>query len=159
LVVAYQETDYTQSLAAQLIFGAVKAGGKLPVTVGESYKAGAGKQTLPLERFKYTVPEDALIDSRIIGRIDSLAALAIKEGAAPGGQVLAARDGKVIWQKSYGFHTYDSLVPVRNDDLFDLASITKVAASTTALMKLYEEGRFDLDAPLRKYLPYFKRGD
>lgn len=159
LVVAYQETKYTQSLAAQLIFGAVKAEGKLPVSVNDHFTAGSGKKTLITGRFKYTVPEEVGIDSRVLHQIDSLAKQAIREGATPGCQVLAAKSGKVIWQKSYGFHTYDSLVPVKNTDIFDLASITKVASATTALMKLYEEGKFDLDARLSDYLPYFKRGD
>ncbi len=155
LIVTYQETDYTQSLAAQLLFGAVDSPGKLPVTVNEHFKFGKGMNVEHLGRFKYSVPEDAGLTTSAMKKIDSLAINAIREKATPGCQVLAAKNGMVVWQKSYGYHTYDSLQPVSNSDLYDLASITKVAGATTALMKLYEEGKFDLDKKLVDYLPYF----
>jgi CubicO group peptidase (beta-lactamase class C family) len=73
--------------------------------------------------------------------------------------VLVAKDGMVVFHESYGFQTYDSLQPVRPDDLYDFASVTKVTSTLPALMRLYGEGKFDLDAPLKKYLPFFKKAD
>jgi len=159
LIVAYQKTPYTQKMAPQLIFGATGASGTLPVSVGNMYKRGAGLRVADIGRLKYTVPEDAGLDSRIIKKMDAYVRLAISKRATPGCQVLAAKDGKVIWDKAYGHHTYDSMRAVTQDDMYDLASITKVAAATTALMKLYEEGKFDLDANLGDYIAYFKCGD
>ncbi len=159
VIEAYQETPYTQSLSAQLIFGAVNSSGKLPVSINYNFPQGLGISFENIHRLKYSIPEEVGLDSRMVQKIDSFAAQAISQKAAPGCQILAAKDGKVIWQKSYGFHTYDSLTPVRDSDIYDLASITKVAASTTALMKLYEDGLLNLDVKLSDYLPYFKKGN
>jgi len=84
-------------------------------------------------------------------RVDSLMGLGIREQAFPGAQVLVAYRGRTIFHQSYGYHTYDSLQPVRNTDLFDLASVTKVTAALPALMRLVETGRLDLDAPFSRY--------
>lgn len=84
-------------------------------------------------------------------RVDSLMDLGIRNQAFPGAQVLVAFRGKTIFHRSYGYHTYDSLQPVGNADLFDLASVTKVTATLPALMKLVEEGNLDLDAPFSRY--------
>jgi len=159
LILAYQETDDTQSLAAQLIFGAIASSGKLPVTISSYYPQGHGLENNSIGRLKYSLPEEVGLSSIKMEKIDSLAKVAISEGGAPGCEVLAAKNGKVIWQKSYGYQTYDSLTPVNNYDIYDLASITKVAASTTTLMKLYEDGKIGLDDKLSDYLPFFKRGN
>lgn len=99
------------------------------------------------------------INSRTLSGIDSLAAFAIRQRAIPGCQIIVAKDGQVIYQKSYGYHTYDSLRQVKNTDLYDLASVTKVAAALPALMLLYDQGKFNPDATLSTYLPYFKNSN
>ncbi|QHT66932.1 serine hydrolase [Rhodocytophaga rosea] len=157
VIMAYQESINTQELSAQLIFGGISASGKLPVTIGNQFKYGQGADLAAINRLKYTLPEETGISSAILSRkIDSLAMLAIREKAAPGCQVLVAKDGKVIFQKSYGYHTYDQTVPMKNDDLFDLASITKISASLPSLMKLQDEGKFNVDATLGTYLKEFR---
>ena len=90
-------------------------------------------------------------------RVDSLMDFGIREQAFPGAQVLVAYRGHTIFHRSYGYHTYDSLQPVRNTDLFDLASVTKVTAALPALMKLVESGRLDLDAPFSRYWKPWRR--
>lgn len=85
-------------------------------------------------------------------KIDSIANMAISKGALPGCSVYASYAGKPIFYKTYGFHTYDSIVPVGTADLYDLASVTKVMASTVALMKLYDNGQLDLDRPIADYI-------
>ena len=85
-------------------------------------------------------------------QIDSVVVKAIKQQAFPGCVVYVAKDGNVLFEKSYGFHTYDSIRKVRSTDVYDLASITKVTASTIALMKLYEQGLVELDKPLKNYI-------
>ncbi len=154
ILMAYQLTPYTEDLSAQLIFGAIPGTGRLPVTVNASFRYDDGLDTPALGRLKYTVPEEVGLDSEIItARIDSIANLAVSRGATPGCVVQLAKDGKVFFRKAYGHPTYESNVPLRLTDLYDLASVTKVTASTLALLSLYGEGKFDLDATMKDYLP------
>ncbi len=152
VIMSYENSDYSESYSAQLIFGGVEASGKLPVTASPFYTLGMGIDTKAV-RFKYTIPEELGIDSKALSKIDSIALSGIKEKVFPGCQVLVAKDGKVIYQKSFGYHTYDTKIKVKNDDLYDIASITKIVASTASLMKLVDEGKVNLDNPLCYYLP------
>jgi len=152
VIMSYENSDYSESYAAQLIFGGVGSTGKLPVTASQDFKVGTGIDTKPV-RFKYTIPEELGFDSKKLAKIDSIAMNGIKEKVFPGCQVLVAKDGKVIYQKSFGHHTYDTKIKVKNTDLYDLASITKIAASTASLMKLVDEGKVNLDNPLCYYMP------
>lgn len=153
----YQDHVLAQDMAAQLIFGGIGAKGKLPVTINERWPYGHGLTTRGGVRFKFTLPEELGADSRNLeSRIDSIMDLAISQRAFPGAQVLLAKDGKVFFHKTYGFHTYDSARAVHPDDIYDLASLTKVTASLPALMKLHDENRFDLNARFRDYYPGFR---
>jgi beta-glucosidase-like glycosyl hydrolase/CubicO group peptidase (beta-lactamase class C family) len=152
LILAYQNSAYAKEAAAQLIFGGIGANGKIPVSVSKKFKEGAGLEIKSLGRFKYTVPEEAGILSADLYKIDSIALNGIAEGAYPGCQVLVARKGKVIYNKSFGYHTYDSIKAVKNSDIYDLASITKISASVLGVMQLQDEGKFSLDSNLGAYL-------
>ena len=113
-------------------------------SVGNVYVA---KGSLPVVSIS-----DYGVDAELLNnRVDSLMNLGIRERAFPGAQVLVAFKGKTVFHKSYGFHTYDSLQPVRNSDLYDLASVTKISAALPAIMKLVEEGKLDLDKPFSTY--------
>ncbi|MDX5422527.1 MAG: serine hydrolase [Hymenobacteraceae bacterium] len=153
VLATYQETPLAQDLAAQLIFGGIGAKGKLPVTVSNAFRIGDGLKTQGGIRLAYTVPEAVGLRTQDLAGIDSLVAQAIREKATPGAQVLVAKDGKVIYYKSFGYHTYDNQQPVQNTDLYDLASVTKISTSLAALMKLKGEGRFDENKSLGEYLP------
>ncbi len=153
VLAAYQETDLAQDVASQLIFGGVGAKGKLPVTVSNAFKVGDGLKTQGAVRFAYTQPEAVGLKAADLAGIDSLVAQAMAQGATPGAQVLVAKDGKVIYQKAFGYHTYAQEQPVQITDLYDLASVTKISTSLAAFMKLAGEGRFDVDRTLGEYLP------
>ncbi|WP_317047271.1 glycoside hydrolase family 3 N-terminal domain-containing protein [Pontibacter arcticus] len=153
VVAAYQETPVTQDVAAQLIFGGVAAKGKLPVTVSSAFKVEDGLKTQSTTRFAYTYPEAVGLKSEDMAGIDSLIAQAMQEQATPGAQVLIAKEGKVIYNKSFGYHTYTKEQPVKNTDVYDLASLTKVTATMAAFMKLNGEGKFDVNKTLGTYLP------
>ena len=84
-------------------------------------------------------------------KVDSIMTLGIKNQAFPGAQLLVAKSGSIIFHKAYGFHTYDSLQPVQNSDLYDLASVTKVAGALPAIMKLVDEGKIELDEKFSQY--------
>ncbi|WP_437179404.1 glycoside hydrolase family 3 N-terminal domain-containing protein [Pontibacter vulgaris] len=156
VIAAYQENALTQDLTAQMIFGGIGAKGKLPVTVSNSFKIGDGLQTQGGVRLAYSVPEAVGIRTQDLAGIDSLVHQAIAEKATPGAQVLVAKNGKVIYYKSFGYHTYDNKTPVHNTDLYDMASVTKISTSLAAFMKLKGEGRFDVDKTLGEYLPLVK---
>jgi beta-glucosidase-like glycosyl hydrolase/CubicO group peptidase (beta-lactamase class C family) len=159
LVLAYQGGDDAEDLAAQLIWGGIGASGKLPVTL-QKFRLGHGLTVQGGIRFKYTLPEEAGFASQLLQTtIDGLANLAIAQQAAPGMQVLIAKDQKIIFQKAYGYHTYENQVPVTLKDVYDLASITKIAAPLPVLMQLYEQGRYQLDEPVSKYFKGFNSAD
>lgn len=153
LLAAYQESPMTQDVAAQIIFGAVGAKGKLPVTISSDFKIGDGLQTKGGLRLAYTEPEGVGIDGEKLQEIAAIVHKAIEAEAIPGAQVLVVKDGKVFYQKSFGFHTYEEKLPVQNTDLYDLASITKISTGLAALMKLKGEGKFDENQTLGTYLP------
>ncbi|WP_460962394.1 glycoside hydrolase family 3 N-terminal domain-containing protein [Spirosoma litoris] len=165
IVMPYQLTTYTEELSAQLIFGAIGASGKLPVTVNQRFRIGDGINIQPIGRLKYTIPEEVGIDSRYLAQqVDSLVNVGLNQKAFPGCVVQMARNGKVIFRKAYGKHTYDASLgaeplPVQLDDLYDMASVTKVSTSTPALMRLVDEGKFNLDGKMADYLPSFKKSN
>jgi beta-N-acetylhexosaminidase len=153
VVVAYEETDDTQDLAAQVLFGGIGASGRLPITASSFFAQGDGREMLPNGRFSYTTPEALGMRSDDLRAVDAIVASGINTQAYPGCEVLVAVDGQVIMNKAYGHSTYEKTRAVRTDDIYDLASITKVASTTLALMKLVDEGKVDLTQPLGHYLP------
>lgn len=155
IVVAYHDDNMTQSYVAEAIFGGIPISGKLPVSFSENYKAGVGIVTASMGRFSYGQPEEMGINSKLLDNIDSIALEGIRSKAYPGCQVLVAKGGNVIYQKSFGYHTYDEEFEVKESDVYDLASITKIAASTFGVMKLQDDGLFNLDYYLCDYLPEF----
>jgi beta-glucosidase-like glycosyl hydrolase/CubicO group peptidase (beta-lactamase class C family) len=154
VLMSYEDNDYSQSYAAQLIFGGIAASGKLPISSG-IYKVGTGIETKQI-RFKYTIPEEVGADSKLLSKIDTIALKGIKDKVYPGCQILVVKKGNVIYQKSFGYHTYENKTKVKNDDVYDIASITKIAASTASVMKLYDEKKIKLDEHLCYYLPYLE---
>ncbi|KJD31270.1 beta-lactamase [Tamlana nanhaiensis] len=100
----------------------------------------------------YASPESVGLNGDFIKtQIDSIMHFGISEKAFPGAQLLVAKQGQIILHKAYGFHTYDSITKVQLNDIHDLASVTKIVGPLPALMKLYEEGKLDLDAPFSNY--------
>jgi CubicO group peptidase (beta-lactamase class C family) len=141
--------------SAQAIFGGVPITQKLTNTYSAHYATGMGFLTAKT-RLEYTVPEGAGINSLNLLAIDSIAADAIAEHATPGCVILVAKDGKVIFNKAYGYHTYDKQTPDKLTDIFDIASLTKVTATTMEVMQLYDQGRIGLDSTISNYIPAVK---
>ncbi|MCK9618763.1 MAG: serine hydrolase [Lentimicrobiaceae bacterium] len=157
IVVSYQDNPFIHNLSAQAIFGGIPFRGKLPVMASPKYPSGSGILTTEITRLKYTMPEELQISSATLAKVDSIAEKGIAAHAYPGCQIWAAKDGKVIYNKAFGYFTYDSIRKVQPDDVYDLASVTKIAATTLAVMKLYDEHKIDLDKRLAKYLPILRR--
>lgn len=152
IVVGYEDTPYSNDLVPQILFGGLGAQGQLPVSASPSFQFGRGRMTEPI-RLSYGLPEEVGLHSADLTAIDFLAKEAILKQATPGCQVLVAQGGKVIYQKNFGYHTYAKQRPVATYDLYDLASITKIAATTLSLMYLTELGQFDIDLALSDYVP------
>lgn len=153
LLEAYDEDEITEDLAAQALFGAFSIQGRLPVTASPKSKFNDGIITPNLLRLGYTLPEEVGLDSKILKKIDLLAQDAIDSRATPGCVVLVAKDGQVVFHKAYGFHTYEKLHKVTTSDIYDLASVTKIAASTISIMKLFDENKVSVYGKLSDYLP------
>ena len=153
IVLSYQNSRWSQDYATQVIFGAIEPRGVLPVSIDSEFSAGTTLGWAGLDRLKYGIPEDENIDHSVLAGIDAIAQQAVDEGATPGCQVLVAKNGNVIYNKAFGYHTYQKKNPVHTGDLYDLASITKVAASVPALMVMYEDGFLNLDRELGDYFP------
>ena len=152
VIMSYEDNDYSESYSAQLIFGGIASQGKLSVSPTAYFKQGMGIETKAI-RFKYTIPEELGANSKAFSRIDSIALKGIKDKVYPGCQIFVAKNGKVIYQKSFGYHTYENKIKVKNDDIYDIASVTKIAASTLSVMRLVDEGKINLDENLCSYLP------
>ena len=149
-------TPVSAFYAAQAIFGGVAVTQKLTRYVSAVYNSGMGFITTKT-RLQYTVPEDAGIATASLGGIDNIAAEAMREQATPGCVVLVARDGKVIFNKAYGYHTYSKNIPDKLTDIFDVASMTKISATTMEAMQLTDQGKLNVDSTLGYYLPQARK--
>ncbi|MES2484865.1 MAG: glycoside hydrolase family 3 N-terminal domain-containing protein [Bacteroidota bacterium] len=159
VILAYQNNAIAQTVAAEVVFGAIGSKGKLPVSIGTGFKVNEGILTRQADRLGFSTPENAGMNSAILTKIDVIAQRAINEKMTPGIQVLVARHGKVIYQKSFGYHTYEKDVPVKNTDIYDVASLTKMLATLPNLMQQYDKGDLKLDEKLGKILPVFAKMD
>lgn len=150
----YSDTNaYAQDLLAQALCGAFDLNGRLAEQMG-SYKRGAGMDMKGGIRFKFTIGEEVGINSALLEHnVDSIILGSIRNGAFPGCQLIIAKDQKIIFNGCYGYHTFAGLEPVKSEDMYDLASNTKVSAATPLYMQLYDKGSMDLDVPISNYLP------
>ena len=156
IVVNYQNTPVTQKKAAQLIFGALCAKGQLPVSAGPGFPEGTGFSTEDLQRLTYGLPESVGMNSYKLKKIDSLINATIEGKMAPGVQVVVARKGKVIYNNSAGYHTYKKEIPVKDSDVYDLASLTKILATLPLVMELVDKDELGLNTKLAQLLPGFE---
>jgi len=170
-LVTYSNQTEMQRALANALLGRANITGTLPITIPDIAKRGDGlkRSGIPVasvttrvrSKLKPTIlqhvaPEDIGADP---GKIMPYVNQALEENAWPGGVLLAAKDGKIFLHEYFGEHTYDSDRHTYRGDIFDLASVTKVIATTSAAMKLYEEGKLDLDTTVVSYLPEFAGPD
>lgn len=159
VLLAYQNNEFAQTVAAEAIFGAVSCKGKLPVSINDDFYVNDGLKTNKINRLAFGSPENVGMNATILKKIDSVANYAIKQKMTPGIQVLVARKGKVVYQKSFGYHTYSDELPVKNTDLYDVASLTKILATLPNVMIQFDKGKLKMDTKLGTMLPFFKNSD
>lgn len=152
IVACYDDAVITQEAAADVLSGIITTKGKLPVTICEGLPAGTGITPAVTPITEATLPNR-------FAEVDSLAANAIRHHAAPGMTVMAVKDGRIAFYKSYGYQTYDSTKAMDIETIFDLASVTKICATTLSIMRLYDQGKVGLDKTLGDYLPSVKGTD
>jgi beta-N-acetylhexosaminidase len=159
VIVAYQNNIFANTVAAEAVFGAIDVHGKIPVSIGDHFEVNEGLELNKINRLGFSAPENVGMDANKLAKIDSIANYAINKKITPGMQILVARKGKVIYQKSFGHHTYDRKTAVKNDDLYDVASLTKILATLPNLMIQFDKGKINLNSKLGTLLPEFKKSD
>ena len=159
IIMAYENDPMIERIAVEGFFGAYSFSGKLPVTAG-SFPYGEGKtSSIQKGQLFLTKELDTKRRKELEKKYDEIMKEMIDLEAAPGGQLLVLKDNSLYFQKSYGKLTYSSSDPVTNNHLFDLASITKVAAGTLAMMKLYDQGKIALSDTIGKFIPLLAGSD
>lgn len=158
VVLAYENTPFAQEYAAQAIFGGNNISGKLPVNVRSLYTMGDGIET-EKTRLGYNLPEEVGIKSSDLNKIQEIVKDGIAQQAFPGCQVLIAKDGVVIYNQSFGSFEYNKAQAVNDDDLYDLASMSKASGTIPAVMKLYDEKKITLQSPLSNFVRQLKNTD
>lgn len=156
IILAHVSNEITQKYIPQLIFGGIGAIGKLPVTVHPQLPAGTGITVKKNGRLSFLPVDERYFNTANLYKIDSIMNDGILDTAFPGGQIFIARHGNIIYNKNYGSHTYENKIPVSDKSIFDIASVTKVAATMQAIMFLQERGEIDINKKLSYYLKELK---
>ncbi|MDC8004184.1 glycoside hydrolase family 3 N-terminal domain-containing protein [Aureisphaera galaxeae] len=159
IIVSYQNSKVAQQLSAQLIFGARGAEGQLPVSAGEDFPVNTSIVTKDVNRLQYGTAESVGLSSHKLKKVDSLARIGVWAGMMPGAQILIARKGKVVYSKNFGHHTPEKKIRVRDDDVYDVASLTKILATLPLTMELYDRNIINMDTKISEMLPEFKRSN
>ena len=155
IMVAYQNSALAQQKAAEALFGAIDSKGKLPVSINDEFPVDSGLKIESNGRLGYSLPERVGIDSRRLAEVDRLVKKGMDSLMFPGAQVLVARRGKVIYNKSFGKPTYDSEQKVTDESIYDLASLTKILSTLPMIMKMEEEGKIKLNDTFQELIPEY----
>ncbi|WP_108424754.1 glycoside hydrolase family 3 N-terminal domain-containing protein [Flagellimonas amoyensis] len=153
VVVAYQNSKIAQEKAAEVIFGAIGSTGKLPVSAHAEFPVGTGTKLEAIQRLGYSIPERVGMSSEKLAQVDTLLQQGLDSLMYPGAQVLVARKGKVIYNKSFGKPAYNSDLDITEKSVYDLASLTKILSTLPIIMKMEEEGKIALNDTFKDLIP------
>ncbi|MEM9721744.1 MAG: glycoside hydrolase family 3 N-terminal domain-containing protein [Bacteroidota bacterium] len=159
ILLAYEEAQDAQRAAASAVFGGIGVNGRLPVTVSDSFPVGTGEVLNQVNRFGFALPEEVGMNGATLAKIDSIANMYIRKGAMPGCAVLAMRGRDIVYERGFGSTNKLGEVVDTYRHTYDVASVTKVAVTTLAIMRLVDEGRLNLDRSIGAYLPEFRKTD
>lgn len=159
VLLAYQNNENAQKIAADIIFGAKASKGNIPVTIKKDFIVKDGIYSLSINRLGCTIPENVGMKSSILNKIDEIAEYAIKERTTPGMQIVVARKGQIVFKKSYGHHTYEKVDKVKNSDLYDVASLTKILSTLPMVMHQYDLKKINFNTHLCEMLPDFENSN
>ncbi|MDO6491458.1 MULTISPECIES: glycoside hydrolase family 3 N-terminal domain-containing protein [unclassified Cellulophaga] len=155
VVIGYQNSILAQQKTAQMLFGAIGAKGKLPVSISVEYPVGTGVKFESLKRLGYDYPERVGLSTYGLQKIDTMVRAGIDSLMFPGAQVLVARKGKIIYNKSFGKPTYESSDKITNNYIYDLASVTKILGTLPMVMKMEEENKIALNNTFKDLIPEY----
>lgn len=158
-ILSFENNEYTQRLVPEIIFGGRDAHGLLPISVSENLSMGTGGYLPGLGRLSYRKPESQGLNSQRLSDIDRIMDVSISKKAFPGGVVLVAKNGQVVFEKAYGHYDYKKTKKVTTETVYDLASITKVLATTQAVMFLASRDLIDMNRPIGQYLPELRESN
>ena len=153
VLVSYQNNVTAQNKSAQIIFGALPAVGRLPVSINKKYPLHTSIKTETINRLSYGLPNSKNFDLDKLNSIDLVIEDAIEKRMTPGAQLLIAKNGKVVLNKSYGYKTYEKNNLINWDHIYDLASLTKILSSVPLLMNEYESNGINEKSTLSDILP------
>ena len=158
IVIGYQNNMISQEIMADLLTGNRSFKGKLPVS-NNFFEVNFGISTNKKNILGFSRPTYEGFDNRKLSELDSIANSAIDSMMAPGIQILVSRKGKIVYNKSFGYHTYDKVNKLENNHIFDLSSITKILATMPLVIQEYETGNISLDTKLKDLFPKKKLAD
>jgi beta-glucosidase-like glycosyl hydrolase/CubicO group peptidase (beta-lactamase class C family) len=156
VVVGYQNSKIAQEKAAEVIFGAIGATGKLPVSAHGEFPVNTGIEVKPIQRLGYSIPERVGMSSSQLAMVDTLVQDGLDSLMFPGAQVLIARKGKVIYNKNFGKPTYNAEEHINEESIYDLASLTKILSTLPLIMKMEEEGKIALNNTFKELVPEYE---
>lgn len=156
VVLAHATNDEIQERVADVLFAKATADGRLSAGIGGLFPTGSGVTITP-QTAPHFIPEEYGMNSKALAQIDTIARAGIRDGAYPGCQVVVLKDGRTMYEKSFGTHTGAGSDKVEGTDLYDLASLSKTTGTSLAVMKLYDKGRFSLDDEVSDYLPFLRQ--
>ncbi|MDO5104535.1 glycoside hydrolase family 3 N-terminal domain-containing protein [Capnocytophaga sp.] len=156
IVISYQNHKVAQEKTAQLIFGAIEGKGVLPVSAHPELPVNTSISTPKIGRLSYGIPESVGINSKKLEGIDSIAKIVLAKRMAPGMQILVAKQGKIIYRKNFGTLDYNEKNLVKDNTIYDLASLTKILATLPELMKMYAQEDFNINSTFSDLLPELK---
>lgn len=158
VVLGHSADNDVQAQVGNVLFAKAEADGRLSASVGTLYSPGDGVTINPNTAFRNS-PEDFGMSSTTLARIDSIVREGIAAKAFPGCQVLVMKDGKTVYDKSFGYYTYDEDQKVKKTSMYDLASLSKTTGTLLAIMKLYDKGLLNLTDRASKYLSFLRGTD
>ena len=152
---SYSDCEASTEATVEALFGEIPTPGKLPVGIPQMFSFGTGVDR-GQSVLRRDSPESVGMESEGLAAVDSIVTQAIRDSAFPGAQVLVAKDGAVVYEKSFGRQQYSPGTPqITASTMYDLASLTKVVATTPAVMRLLDEEKLHLDDPVVRYIPEF----
>ncbi|MDR0573333.1 MAG: serine hydrolase [Tannerella sp.] len=158
IVIAYESTPQAENYAAQVIFGGVPAKGSLPVSVPNMFTVGTGVHT-EKTRLGYHEPEEVRINPSKLKVIDTIALEGLDKEAYPGCRIIVAKDGMIVYNKSFGYYDYSKKKEVSVNTVYDLASVSKATGTLLALMKSYDDGNYQLTNKVSDFVTELKGSD
>jgi beta-N-acetylhexosaminidase len=152
IVIGYQNNMISQEVLADLLFGVSSFKGKIPVS-NNFFKVNHGLTFSKKNIIGFSRPSYEGFDTARLSYLDSIAKNAIDSMMTPGIQMLVSRKGKIVYNKSFGYHTYEKVNKLENNHVFDLSSITKILATMPLVLQEFDKKNISLETNLSELFP------